>query len=56
MSARPGKAIDLVETGWPRDRDSRIVERENFGAMTSRLWKTLREESMKTMGRAGNAA
>ena len=56
MSARPGKAIDLVETGWPRDRDSRIVERENFGAMTSRLWKTLREESLKTMGRAGNGA
>jgi NitT/TauT family transport system ATP-binding protein len=53
MSARPGKVIDLVETGWPRERDSRIVERENFGALTSRLWKTLREESMKTMGRAG---
>ena len=56
MSARPGKAIDLVETGWPRDRDSRVVERDNFGAMTSRLWKTLREESLKTMGRAGNRA
>jgi len=53
MSARPGKTIDLVETSWPRERDSRIVERENFGALTSRLWKTLREESMKTMGRAG---
>ena len=52
MSARPGKIIDLVETGWPRERDSRIVERENFGAMTSRLWKTLRSESMKTMGRS----
>jgi NitT/TauT family transport system ATP-binding protein len=56
MSARPGKAIDLVETGWPRERDSRIVERENFGALTSRLWKTLREESLKTMGRAGDSA
>ena len=56
MLARPGKAIDLVETGWPRERDSRIVERENFGALTSRLWKTLREESMKTMGRAGDSA
>jgi NitT/TauT family transport system ATP-binding protein len=55
MSARPGTVIDLVETNWPRDRDSRIVERENFGAMTSRLWKTLREESMKTMGRASAA-
>ena len=47
--------IDMVETHWPRDRDSRIVERENFGAMTSRLWKTLREESMKTMGRTSAA-
>lgn len=53
MSARPGRTIDLVQTGWPRERDSRIVERENFGALTSRLWKTLREESLKTMGRAG---
>jgi NitT/TauT family transport system ATP-binding protein len=55
MSARPGKIIDLVETQWPRERDSRIVERENFGALTGRLWKSLREESMKTMGRAGGA-
>jgi len=56
MSARPGKAVDLIETGWPRERDSRIVERENFGAITSRLWKTLREESLKTMGRMGSGA
>ena len=55
MSARPGTVIDMVETHWPRERDSRIVERENFGAMTSRLWKMLREESMKTMGRASAA-
>ena len=25
MSARPGRLIDIVETGWPRERDSRIV-------------------------------
>jgi NitT/TauT family transport system ATP-binding protein len=53
MSARPGTLIDVVETHWPRERDSRIVENENFGAVTSRLWKTLRQESMKTMGRTG---
>jgi NitT/TauT family transport system ATP-binding protein len=52
MSARPGKLIDIVETKWPRERDSRIVENESFGVLTSRLWKSLREESMKTMGRA----
>jgi len=52
MSARPGKLIDLVETNWPRERDSRIVEQETFGHLTSRLWSALREESMKAMGRA----
>ena len=56
MSARPGKLIDVVQTGWPRDRDSRIVERQQFGAITSRLWKTLRDESMKTMGRMATSA
>jgi NitT/TauT family transport system ATP-binding protein len=54
MSARPGRVIEVVETHWPRGRDSRIVEDEGFGAVTSRLWKTLREESMKTMGRASD--
>jgi len=56
MSARPGRVTDVVETNWPRERDSRIVEREQFGAVTSRLWKTLRDESLKTMGRAGAAS
>jgi NitT/TauT family transport system ATP-binding protein len=51
MSARPGKLIDVVETRWPRERDSRIVEHAEFGAVTARLWKTLREESLKTIGR-----
>jgi len=53
MSARPGQLIDIVETGWPTDRDSRIVEDQRFGAITARLWHSLREESMKSMGRAG---
>jgi NitT/TauT family transport system permease protein len=51
MSARPGRFIDLVETGWPRDRDSRIVSDPAFGAITARLWSSLREESMKAIGR-----
>jgi NitT/TauT family transport system ATP-binding protein len=50
MSARPGRLIDVVETHWPRERDSRIVQRAEFGAVTARLWKTLREESIKTLG------
>jgi NitT/TauT family transport system ATP-binding protein len=52
MSARPGRFIDMVETGWPRDRDSRIVSDPEFGSLTARLWSCLREESLKTMGRA----
>src|SRR5262249_8061783 len=52
MSARPGKLIDLVETNWPRERDSRIVEQETFGHLTSRLGGAVREEWMKAMGRA----
>ncbi len=56
MSARPGSIIDLVETGWPRDRDSRIVEKPEFGAVTARLWRSLREESMKTIGRASGGS
>jgi NitT/TauT family transport system ATP-binding protein len=51
MSARPGRLIDIVETRWPRERDSRIIEHGEFGAITARLWKSLREESMKTIGR-----
>jgi NitT/TauT family transport system ATP-binding protein len=51
MSARPGRLIDVVETNWPRERDSRIVERPEFGGVTARLWKSLRKESLKTIGR-----
>ena len=56
MSARPGRLIDIVGTGWPTDRDSRIVEQERFGAITARLWHSLRAESMKSIGRTGAVA
>ena len=51
MSARPGCFIDLVRTDWPRDRDSRIVSDPGFGAITARLWASLRQESLKAIGR-----
>jgi NitT/TauT family transport system ATP-binding protein len=51
MSARPGRLMDVVYTKWPRDRDSRIVEQQAFGGITARLWKSLREESLKTLKR-----
>jgi NitT/TauT family transport system ATP-binding protein len=50
MSARPGRFIDLITTGWPRDRDSRIVSDAAFGAITGRLWSLLRAESLKSIG------
>jgi NitT/TauT family transport system ATP-binding protein len=50
MSARPGRILEIVETGWPRDRDSRIVAEISFGEITSRLWRSLRTESLKAIG------
>ncbi len=49
MSARPGRFIDIVTTGWPRTRDSRIVSDIKFGAITGRLWEKLREESLRSL-------
>ena len=46
MSARPGVFLDVVTTDWPRDRDSTIVSRPEFGLLTSRIWTRLREQSM----------
>jgi NitT/TauT family transport system ATP-binding protein len=56
MSARPGRFIDIVVTRWPRSRDSRIIADERFGGITARLWGSLREESLKSLGSAGGAA
>jgi NitT/TauT family transport system ATP-binding protein len=55
MSARPGRFIDIVETGWPRERDSRIASDPAFGRVTARLWDKLRSESMKAMASDGKA-
>ena len=49
MSARPGRFLEVIETGWPRDRDSRLAESVDFGAVTARLWGLLRPESMRAM-------
>jgi NitT/TauT family transport system ATP-binding protein len=49
MSSRPGRFIDIVETGWPRERDSRIASDPAFGRITARLWDKLRGESIKAM-------
>jgi NitT/TauT family transport system ATP-binding protein len=49
MSARPGIFIDLVDTTWPRERDSRIVSDPAFGRVTGRIWETLRDQSLKAL-------
>lgn len=49
MSARPGRFIDLLPTGWPRERDSLIVARQEFGQVTGHLWSLLRGESLKAL-------
>jgi NitT/TauT family transport system ATP-binding protein len=51
MSARPGRFIGTVATAWPRERDSRIVARPEFGRITGQLWSLLREESIKALRR-----
>jgi NitT/TauT family transport system ATP-binding protein len=50
MSARPGRFIDIITTGWSRARDSNIVADPAFGAVTARLWSLLRGESLKAIG------
>ncbi len=50
MSARPGRFIEIIETGWPRQRDSTIVAEPAFGEITARLWERLRGESLKALG------
>lgn len=56
MSARPGRFLDIVVTGWPRQRDSKIVGEPAFGEITGRLWDNLRGESMKSLGYSKMAA
>ena len=51
MSARPGRLLTVIETNWPRERDSRVVEDPAFGAITAQLWQHLRAESLKAIGR-----
>ena len=55
MSARPGRFLDVVETGWPRDRDSQLVEDPRLAKTSARLWGKLRTESMKAMAGDGEA-
>jgi NitT/TauT family transport system ATP-binding protein len=53
MSARPGRILEEVETGWPQERDSRVASDPHFGVITGRLWSRLRNESRRALGLAG---
>jgi NitT/TauT family transport system ATP-binding protein len=56
MSARPGRFIEIIATGWGRERDSSIVREPAFAEITGRLWDNLRGESLKALGHSGVAA
>jgi NitT/TauT family transport system ATP-binding protein len=49
MTARPGKFIEVIETAWPADRDSRLAASAEFGRVTTRIWELLRNESIQAM-------
>jgi len=49
MSARPGRLLEVLPTGWTRERDSTVASTPAFGALTGHLWERLRGESMKSM-------
>ncbi len=45
MSARPGRFLELVETGWPRERDTGVMADPGFVRLVARLWDRLRTEA-----------
>jgi NitT/TauT family transport system ATP-binding protein len=49
MSARPGRMLEIIATGWGEERGSRVVAGPRFGEITARLWQLLREESIRAM-------
>lgn len=49
MSSRPGMFIDIIETGWSRDRGSETALDPRCGELQSIVWKKLREESLKAL-------
>lgn len=54
MSGRPGRFIEILETNWPRSRDSQILSDPRFGEINSRLWAKLRTESLRAIGRSAD--
>lgn len=51
MSARPGRFIATLATGWTRDRNSDVINERRFGELTAEMWGYLRAESLRAIGK-----
>jgi NitT/TauT family transport system ATP-binding protein len=51
MSARPGRFLEVLVTGWPASRSSSLLVRDEFSRLGARIWSTLRAEAFKALGR-----
>jgi NitT/TauT family transport system ATP-binding protein len=49
MSGRPGRFIETLATGHPRDRDSRILGDARCAELTAAMWSHLRDESLRAV-------
>ena len=49
MSGRPGRFVETLVTGHPRDRDSRILGDARCAELTAAMWSHLREESLRAV-------
>lgn len=50
MSSRPGSFIDIVDTGWSRERDAQTAMDPRHGELQAQVWGMLRAESIKALG------
>ncbi len=50
MSARPGRIIEIINTGWSVDRTSDVINDPVFAKINAQLWRALREEAIKLIG------
>jgi ABC-type nitrate/sulfonate/bicarbonate transport system ATPase subunit len=50
MSSRPGTFIEIVDTGWSRERDAHTALDPRYGALQAQIWGMLRAESIKALG------
>lgn len=52
MSARPGRFIEIIDTGWSRLRGADTALDPRFGELTARVWGLLRGEALKAIAEA----